>query len=68
VDERVKGLDYGADDYMAKPFSLQELEARARALVRRGLFHVMEGRRIFEDLTVEENLIAATFATATVSA
>ena len=37
VDERVKGLDYGADDYMAKPFSLQELEARVRALTRRGL-------------------------------
>jgi two-component system, OmpR family, response regulator len=35
VDERVKGLDYGADDYMAKPFSLQELEARVRALTRR---------------------------------
>jgi len=35
VDERVKGLDYGADDYMAKPFSLQEMEARVRALVRR---------------------------------
>ena len=32
VEERVKGLDYGADDYMAKPFSLQELEARVRAL------------------------------------
>ncbi|RAH96581.1 ABC transporter ATP-binding protein [Acuticoccus sediminis] len=32
------------------------------ALVRRGLFHVMEGRRVFEDLTVEENLTAATFA------
>jgi branched-chain amino acid transport system ATP-binding protein len=31
-------------------------------LVRKGLFHVMEGRRIFEDLTVEENLTAATFA------
>ena len=31
-------------------------------LARRGLFHVMEGRRIFEDLTVEENLTAATFA------
>ncbi|QTL04640.1 ABC transporter ATP-binding protein [Aquabacter sp. L1I39] len=31
-------------------------------LVRKGLFHVMEGRRVFEDLTVEENLTAATFA------
>ena len=37
VDERVKGLDFGADDYMAKPFSLQELEARVRALTRRGM-------------------------------
>ncbi|WP_370680393.1 ABC transporter ATP-binding protein [Comamonas sp. GB3 AK4-5] len=31
-------------------------------LVRRGLSHVMEGRRVFEDLTVEENLIASTYA------
>ncbi len=37
VEQRVQGLDLGADDYMAKPFALQELEARARALVRRGL-------------------------------
>jgi two-component system OmpR family response regulator len=37
LDQRVKGLDLGADDYMAKPFALQELEARVRALTRRGL-------------------------------
>ena len=37
LDDRIHGLDLGADDYMAKPFSLQELEARVRALTRRGL-------------------------------
>lgn len=35
VRERVAGLDSGADDYMTKPFDLEELEARLRALVRR---------------------------------
>jgi branched-chain amino acid transport system ATP-binding protein len=38
------------------------LDLKPHTLVRRGLFHVMEGRRIFEDLTVEENLTAARFA------
>jgi two-component system OmpR family response regulator len=37
VEQRVKGLDLGADDFMAKPFSLLELEARVRALTRRGM-------------------------------
>jgi DNA-binding response OmpR family regulator len=36
VDDRVRGLDLGADDYLVKPFALSELLARIRALLRRG--------------------------------
>ncbi|MCF8479951.1 MAG: ABC transporter ATP-binding protein [Rhodospirillum sp.] len=38
------------------------LNVKPHTLVRNGLFHVMEGRHVFEDLTVEENLTAATYA------
>lgn len=37
VDDRVEGLDTGADDYLVKPFAFPELQARVRALLRRGV-------------------------------
>jgi len=37
IDERVKGLDLGADDYLTKPFDLSEISARLRAITRRSM-------------------------------
>ena len=41
IDDRVKGLDVGADDYLVKPFSTEELLARVRALLRRTRKHAV---------------------------
>jgi two-component system, OmpR family, response regulator TctD len=59
LEDRVRGLDAGADDYLTKPFELSELEARMRALVRRahgaasnevviGSLHYDAGSRLFK--------------------
>jgi two-component system copper resistance phosphate regulon response regulator CusR len=52
VDDRVMGLDVGADDYLAKPFALRELLARVRALARRQPTPVWETVRV-ADLEVD---------------
>ena len=53
VDDRVEGLDAGADDYLVKPFDLAELLARLRALLRRRTFQDGEESLLrFEDLTL----------------
>jgi DNA-binding response OmpR family regulator len=51
VDDRVKGLEMGADDYLVKPFAFVELLARARALLRRG--SPMPERLQVGDLTLD---------------
>jgi two-component system response regulator MprA len=54
VDDRVAGLDAGADDYLVKPFALRELLARVRALLRRaGEDDEQEQTLAFEDLRLD---------------
>lgn len=54
TDDRVRGLDSGADDYLAKPFELTEPEARLRALHRRSLGHaspaLQVGRLVYDSV------------------
>lgn len=52
IEDKVKGLDSGADDYLTKPFSFAELLARIRALLRRGALAVPATLRL-ADLTLD---------------
>jgi DNA-binding response OmpR family regulator len=54
VEQKVEGLDAGADDYLTKPFVLTELLARVRALVRRG-FHSGNAKLRYGDLELDRH-------------
>ncbi|MEO6857764.1 MAG: response regulator transcription factor [Solirubrobacteraceae bacterium] len=60
VADRVAGLEAGADDYLVKPFAIQELIARLRALTRRG--RASDPRLSYADLTLEPDARTATRA------
>jgi DNA-binding response OmpR family regulator len=59
TEQKVEGLDAGADDYLTKPFVLAELLARVRALVRRG-FHGGNAKLSYADLSLDRHRRRAT--------
>lgn len=55
IEDRVAGLDAGADDYLTKPFALDELVARLGALLRRGSANASPGVRRYMDVSLDSN-------------
>ena len=53
LSDKLSGLDGGADDYLVKPFEMEELEARIRTVTRRGRTESLTGRLFFADLSYE---------------
>lgn len=59
IDDKLSGFDSGADDYLVKPFSLVELDARLKALIRRGRNAHVDGTLTFGDLCMKPHLAEA---------
>ncbi len=57
VDDRIAGLEAGADDYLVKPFAMDELTARLRALLRRAAYHSEQARGVDPPLRLGRLLI-----------
>jgi two-component system, OmpR family, response regulator len=55
TEDKVRGLSLGGDDYVTKPFSVEELVARVRAILRRAGAGQAEGHLTFEDLELDED-------------
>ena len=61
VDDRIAGLDAGADDYLVKPFDVEELKARVRALIRRSSPELTGDRLRFGELELDTERHAARY-------
>ncbi len=55
TEDKITGLTLGGDDYVTKPFSLEEVVARIRAVLRRGAGPVVGSRLVFADLELDED-------------
>jgi DNA-binding response OmpR family regulator len=62
LDDKVTGLDIGADDYMVKPFAIQELEARVRSLIRRNSGDIKKEILNVGDLSIDTSTLKVTRA------
>jgi len=58
LDDKITGLDAGADDYLVKPFEVRELEARIRTLLRRHRGAVARETYTVDDLTLDTATLA----------
>ena len=67
LQDKIVGLDAGADDYVVKPFEMTELEARLRAVLRRGQSSLTEDRLSVADLTFDTGTFEVTRAGQTIT-